>query len=210
MLASIPPLGARTAPIKIRLRSNAPAGRAPGRPAAALRHVLLKVDVGVPVNRLGGVEIDGSRSAHHNDRTVHERFIHIEAVAPRLIPPVRVPFLLFLDEVVFLFRELLYELVRLGVEHSGYSALIWQTISPDAYVTAFLLCELATIVKLIAWTGEPVLLPRITFGRYRGNNWDEVPADYLAWIAERSELGEDVKYTAQHHRRLRLDQVAAE
>jgi exodeoxyribonuclease X len=83
---------------------------------------------------------------------------------------------------------------------------------PDAYVTAFLLRELleaATVEELIAWTGEPVLLPRVTFGRYRGSNWDEVPADYLAWVAGQSELGEDIKFTARHHRRLRLGQVTA-
>ena len=84
---------------------------------------------------------------------------------------------------------------------------------PDAYVTAFILreaVELATVKELIAWTGEPALLPRVTFGRYRGSNWDEVPADYLAWVADRSELGEHIRFTAQHHRRLRLGQVAAE
>jgi exodeoxyribonuclease X len=82
---------------------------------------------------------------------------------------------------------------------------------PDAYVTAFLLreiLELVTVEELIALTREPALLPRVTFGRYRGSNWEEVPVDYLAWIADRSELGEDVKYTAEHHRRL-LGQVTA-
>jgi len=82
---------------------------------------------------------------------------------------------------------------------------------PDAYVTAFLLreaLELATVEELIAWTGEPALLPRITFGRYRGSNWDEIPADYLAWVADWSELGEDVNFTAQHHRRMRMERVA--
>jgi exodeoxyribonuclease X len=70
---------------------------------------------------------------------------------------------------------------------------------PDAYVTAFLireLLEVVTVEELIALTREPALLPRITFQRYRGSNWDEVPADYLAWIAGKSELGGDVKYTA--------------
>jgi exodeoxyribonuclease X len=83
---------------------------------------------------------------------------------------------------------------------------------PDAYVTAFILrelLELATVDELIAWTGEPALLPRVTFGQHRGCGWDEVPPDYLAWIADRSELGEDVKYTARHHRRQRLEQMAA-
>jgi exodeoxyribonuclease X len=83
---------------------------------------------------------------------------------------------------------------------------------PGAYVTAFLLrelLELATVEELIAWTMEPALLPRVIFGRYRGSNWGEVPADYLAWVAERSELGGDVRFTAQHHRSLRLDRVTA-
>jgi exodeoxyribonuclease X len=83
---------------------------------------------------------------------------------------------------------------------------------PDAYVTAFILrelLELATKEELIAWTGEPALLPRVTFGQYRGRGWDEVPLDYLAWIVDRSELGEDIRFTAQHHRRLRLGQVTA-
>ena len=83
---------------------------------------------------------------------------------------------------------------------------------PDAYVTAFILrelLELATKEELIAWTGEPALLPRVTFGQHRGRGWDEVPLDYLAWIVDRSELGEDIKYTAQHHRRLRLGPVTA-
>jgi exodeoxyribonuclease X len=75
---------------------------------------------------------------------------------------------------------------------------------PDGYVIAFLLrelLELATAEELIAWTDEPALLPRVTFGRYRGSRWEEVPLDYLAWIVDRSELGEDVRFTAQHHRR---------
>ena len=83
---------------------------------------------------------------------------------------------------------------------------------PDAYVTAFILrelLELATVEELIAWTDEPALLTRVTFGQHRGCGWDEVPADYLAWVVDRSELGEDIKFTAQHHRRLRLGQVTA-
>jgi hypothetical protein len=33
--------------------------------------------------------------------------------------------------------------------------------------------ELATVEELIAWTGEPALLPRVTFGQHRGCKWDE-------------------------------------
>jgi exodeoxyribonuclease X len=77
---------------------------------------------------------------------------------------------------------------------------------PDAYVTAHILLELlhvATLEELVAWTTQPVLLPRVTFGKHRGGAWNEVPADYLGWIVEKSDLSEDVKFTAEHYRRLR-------
>lgn len=74
---------------------------------------------------------------------------------------------------------------------------------PDALVTAHILRELlrfATVEELISWTYEPALLPRVTFGRHRGCSWGEVPSDYLTWVIERSELGPDIKFTAEHHR----------
>jgi exodeoxyribonuclease X len=73
---------------------------------------------------------------------------------------------------------------------------------PDALVTAHILRELvqeATVEELITWTREPALLPRVTFGRHRGCSWANVPADYLTWVVEKSELGEDIKFTANHH-----------
>ena len=48
---------------------------------------------------------------------------------------------------------------------------------PDAYVTAHLLREIlkhASIEDLIRWTNEPVLLPKVTFGKHRGQNWTDV------------------------------------
>ena len=81
---------------------------------------------------------------------------------------------------------------------------------PDAYVSAFLLRELlevATVEDLIGWTEEPVLLPRVNFGQHRGCAWDAVPLNYLEWVADRSELNDDIRCSARHHRRLRLGQV---
>jgi exodeoxyribonuclease X len=83
---------------------------------------------------------------------------------------------------------------------------------PDAYVTAFILRELlrvASVEQLAAWTSEPILLPKVTFGKHKGRNWSEVPPDYLAWIVDKSDLNEDIKFTANHHRRLRLGLLAA-
>jgi exodeoxyribonuclease X len=82
---------------------------------------------------------------------------------------------------------------------------------PNAYVTAFILRELLTVAsldELITWTNEPVLLPRVTFGKHRGADWSDVPVDYLAWVADKSDLSEDIKFTADHYRRVRQQQAA--
>jgi exodeoxyribonuclease X len=74
---------------------------------------------------------------------------------------------------------------------------------PDAYVTTFLLRELlerAAIEDLIRWTQEPLLLPGVSFGKHRGSAWSDLPLDYLEWIIDKSDLNDDVKYTASHYR----------
>lgn len=71
---------------------------------------------------------------------------------------------------------------------------------PDAYVTAFHLRELlkrATFDDLVKWSGEPALLPRVTFGKHRGAAWNDVPRDYLEWILRQADMNEDVKFTAR-------------
>jgi exodeoxyribonuclease X len=73
---------------------------------------------------------------------------------------------------------------------------------PDAYVTAHLLREIvkhASIEDLIRWTNEPVLLPKVTFGKYRGQTWTTVPPDYLQWILRQQDMNEDVAHTARHY-----------
>jgi exodeoxyribonuclease X len=73
---------------------------------------------------------------------------------------------------------------------------------PDAYVTSFILRELlerASVEDLIGWSQEPLLLPKVCFGKYRGAAWSELPNDYLEWVAEKSDLNDDVKYTARHY-----------
>jgi exodeoxyribonuclease X len=73
---------------------------------------------------------------------------------------------------------------------------------PDAYVTAHLLRETlkhASIDDLIRWTNEPTLLPKVTFGKHRGQKWEDVPDDYLQWILRQQDMNEDVAHTARHH-----------
>jgi exodeoxyribonuclease X len=50
-------------------------------------------------------------------------------------------------------------------------------------------------------TREPLLLPSVCFGKHQGAAWSDLPLDYLDWIIDKSELSEDVKYTAAYHRR---------
>lgn len=78
----------------------------------------------------------------------------------------------------------------------------------DAYVTAYLLRDLLqsqSIDEMVAWSDEPVLLTRVTFGKHQGKSWNEVPSDYLEWM-----LGQDFDadrlYTARHHLKVRAEQ----
>lgn len=101
--------------------------------------------------------------------------------------------------------------LRYWLKPKGLSPIVASTAHralPDAYVTAFILRELlehATVEELIAWTNEPVLLRRVSFGKHRGTDWDDVPSDYLAWVIEKSDLSEDVKFTASYHLRQRRE-----
>lgn len=73
--------------------------------------------------------------------------------------------------------------------------------TPDAYVTAWILRDLldhATVEEMILWSSEPSLLPRVTFGKHRGKAWSELPLDYLDWLASKSDMDEDTKFTARH------------
>lgn len=82
---------------------------------------------------------------------------------------------------------------------------------PDAYVTAHLLREmLATtgLGNLIAWTREPALLPRVTFGEHRGRRWSTMSDDFIAWVLARSGFDADIRFTARHEQATRAGRVA--
>lgn len=70
---------------------------------------------------------------------------------------------------------------------------------PDAYVTAHVLKALfeagATGKDMVAWTKLPALMPRVTFGKHKGE-WKDVPGSYLAWIVG-SDMSDDVKWNAR-------------
>jgi uncharacterized protein (DUF3820 family) len=51
---------------------------------------------------------------------------------------------------------------------------------------------------LIRWSNEPTLLPKMTFGKYRGQNWNAVPDDHLQWILRQADMHEGVVHTVRH------------
>jgi len=76
----------------------------------------------------------------------------------------------------------------------------------DAYVCAILLQRMlakVTIDKLVEITREPILLPRLTFGKHRGVSFAEVPADYLQWLVKQEDMDEDVERTARAELKIR-------
>jgi exodeoxyribonuclease X len=73
--------------------------------------------------------------------------------------------------------------------------------APDSYVTGFILLEalkLASVEDMIAWSSQPSLLPRVTFGKHRNQEWSALPPDYLSWLVNKSTMDEDTKFTAKH------------
>jgi len=88
---------------------------------------------------------------------------------------------------------------------------------PDAYVTAHLFMDMAsdllsrgqTIDDMVKVSASPPMPKFVSFGKPRGQEWASVPANYLKWLVDSSEMDKDVKWLAKKHLRLR-DKAAAE
>lgn len=91
----------------------------------------------------------------------------------------------------------------LGLE-LGDEAMPPHRAGPDAFVTAHILAlalnsKTATFDDMVRWSAGPPLLPRVNFGKHYGAKWDDVPTDYLDWIANKSDMDNDIKANARHH-----------
>jgi exodeoxyribonuclease X len=98
--------------------------------------------------------------------------------------------------------------------HTNQALRYWLALQPDtatagcphralydAIVTTELLKKLLQLVSiddLIETSKLPVLLPRVSFGKHRGQSWSAVPKDYIAWLLRQDNLDADVAYTAKH------------
>ena len=52
--------------------------------------------------------------------------------------------------------------------------------------------------EMINISNNPVLMPRMPFGKHKGMLFSEVPQDYLQWLST-TELDEDMAYTVNYH-----------
>ena len=55
--------------------------------------------------------------------------------------------------------------------------------------------------QMIEISSNPVLLPRMPFGKHKGMKFDEIPIDYLEWLSG-TDLDEDMAYTVKHFLRI--------
>jgi DNA polymerase III epsilon subunit-like protein len=54
------------------------------------------------------------------------------------------------------------------------------------------------VQEMINISSNPVLIPRMPFGKHKGALFSDVPRDYLEWLSG-TELDEDMAYTVKHH-----------
>ncbi len=79
---------------------------------------------------------------------------------------------------------------------------------PDSYVCAALMARIlerdaATFDQMVKWSSGPALLPRVPFGKHKGQRWEDVPTGYLSWVVEKSDLDRDAKANAKYHLKIR-------
>ena len=54
------------------------------------------------------------------------------------------------------------------------------------------------VSKMIEVSNKPVLYSRMPFGKHKGLKMEEVPIDYLQWLAG-TDLEEDLRYTIEQY-----------
>jgi exodeoxyribonuclease X len=70
----------------------------------------------------------------------------------------------------------------------------------DTIVTAEILqymLKMKDLEELLVIQHNPVLIPKIPFGKHRGKQFRDIPKDYLEWVVKQ-DFDADVKHTAKH------------
>lgn len=97
---------------------------------------------------------------------------------------------------------------HLGLEVDADQCRPPHRAGPDAYLGAALMARIladgrASVDDMVRWSNGPALLPRVNFGKHKGSKWEDVPTDYLDWLANKSDMDRDVKANARHHLKAR-------
>ena len=100
---------------------------------------------------------------------------------------------------------------HLGLAAPEHVAMPPHRAGPDAYLCAVLMQRIlaedrASIEDMVRWSSGHALLPRCPLFKHKGKKWEDVPFEYLDWIANKpNDVAADVKANA----RLELKKRAA-
>lgn len=173
--------------------------------ASAVNHIIDDDVRGRPlfreiIDRFGGADVYIAHNAAYDRALLDEALGH-----PKWICTMKVAYRVWPDAPGFSNQALRYwrKLIEpLGVARK--SVLPHDALS-DVFVTGAVFLELAKEAKfsdMVAWTDEPALLIKCNFGtKHKGRLYSEIAKDdrgYLEWLAYKSEMNDDVKYTARH------------
>ena len=67
--------------------------------------------------------------------------------------------------------------------------------------------NLRSLDELVALSQEPILLKTVRFGKHKGAEWANLPADYLRWILKQPDFDSDSRNTAMHYLRPRQERL---
>ncbi len=101
----------------------------------------------------------------------------------------------------------------LGLEIDHRLGLPAHRAGPDAYVGAGLMAAIierkmnqVDLATLVRWSKGAPLFAKLSFGKHKGQRFDEVPLDYLYWIIDKSDMAADIKKNARHWIKQRSNQ----
>jgi DNA polymerase III epsilon subunit-like protein len=90
--------------------------------------------------------------------------------------------------------------LKLNVDATPHTALgdilVLEALFNRIYAKAVIEFGDDTVAKMIELSSNPVLYRRMPFGKHKGLKMEEVPVDYLQWLAG-TDLEEDLRYTIE-------------
>ena len=96
----------------------------------------------------------------------------------------------------------LWYYLKLNVDATPLTALgdilVLEALFNRIYAKAVIEFGDDTVAKMIELSSKPVLYRRMPFGKHKGLKMEEVPVDYLQWLAG-TELEEDLRYTIEQY-----------